>query len=382
LIVAVPKEIAAGERRVALTPEGVKQLVARGAELVVQSGAGETAGISDEDFRRAGARIEEDAEKLFAAADVLVKVEAPEALPGGGHEVDRLRQGATLVGCLRPLDRPELAQQLAARGITAFALELMPRITRAQSMDVLSSMATVAGYHAVLIAASLLPRLFPMLVTAAGTLTPARVLVVGAGVAGLQAIATARRLGAVVEAYDTRPAVKEQVQSLGARFVELPIEAADAEDKGGYAKAQSEEFYARQRALLGERVRAADVVITTAQVPGQPAPLLIDAETVAGMRAGSVIVDLAAERGGNCALTQPGREIAVGGVTIAGPLGLPSRHAFHASQLYGRNVTTFLLHLMKESELHLDLEDEVTRGPLLTHRGEIVQAAVKQKLEA
>lgn len=366
----------------ALAPEGVKQILAKGAEVVVQAGAGVAAGISDEAYRQAGARIEEDVEKLFASADVLVKVEAPEPLPGGGHEVDRLREGATLVGCLRPLDQPELAQRLAARGVTAFALELMPRITRAQSMDVLSSMATVAGYHAVLIAASTLPRLFPMLVTAAGTLTPARVLVVGAGVAGLQAIATARRLGAVVEAYDTRPAVKEQVQSLGARFVELPIEAADAEDKSGYAKAQSEEFYARQRALLGERVRAADVVITTAQVPGRPAPLLIDAETVAGMRAGSVIVDLAAERGGNCALTQPGREVEVGGVTIVGPLGLPSRHAFHASQLYGRNVTTFLLHLMKEGQLHLDLEDELTRGPLLTHRGEILQEAVKQRLEA
>jgi len=382
LIVAVPKEIAAGERRVALAPEGVKQLLAKGAEVVVQAGAGVAAGISDEAYRQAGARIEEDVEKLFASADVLVKVEAPEPLPGGGHEVDRLREGATLVGCLRPHDQPELAQRLAARGITAFALELMPRITRAQSMDVLSSMATVAGYHAVLIAASALPRLFPMLVTAAGTLTPARVLVVGAGVAGLQAIATARRLGAVVEAYDTRPAVKEQVQSLGARFVELPIEAADAEDKTGYAKAQSEEFYARQRALLGERVRAADVVITTAQVPGQPAPLLIDAETVAGMRAGSVIVDLAAERGGNCALTQPGREVEVSGVKIIGPLGLPSRHAFHASQLYGRNVTTYLLHLMKEGQLHLDLEDELTRGPLLTHRGEIMQESVKRRLEA
>lgn len=364
----------------ALAPEGVKQLAAKGAELVVEAGAGEPAGMADEAYRQAGARIEDDAEKLFASADVLVKVEAPEELPGGGHEVDRLREGATLIGCLRPLERPELAQRLAARGVTAFALELMPRITRAQSMDVLSSMATVAGYHAVVIAASLLPRLFPMLVTAAGTLTPARVLVVGAGVAGLQAIATARRLGAVVEAYDTRPAVKEQVQSLGARFVELPIETADAEDKGGYAKAQSEEFYARQRALLGERVRAADVVITTAQVPGQPAPVLIDAETVSGMRPGAVIVDLAAERGGNCALTQPGRDIVASGVTISGPLGLPSRHAFHASQLYGRNVTTFLLHLLKEGQLHLDLDDELTRGPLLTHRGEISNEAVRGRL--
>lgn len=382
MIIAVPREIAPGERRVALVPDGVKQLLAKGVEVAVQAEAGAAAGIADDAYRLAGARIEEDAAKLFAGADVVVKVEAPEALPGGGHEIDLLREGSTLIACMRPLDRPDLAQRLAARRLTCFALELMPRITRAQSMDVLSSMATVAGYHAVLLAAVTLPRLFPMLSTAAGTLTPARVLVVGAGVAGLQAIATARRLGAVVEAYDTRPAVKEQVQSLGARFVELPIETTDAEDQGGYAKAQSEEFYARQRTLLGERVRAADVVITTAQVPGQPAPVLIDAETVAGMRQGSVIVDLAAERGGNCALTQPGREISVKGVTIVGPLGVPSRHPFHASQLYGRNVTTFLLHLLKDGALVLDLEDDVTRGPLLTHQGEIMQEAVRARLSA
>lgn len=380
MIVAVPREIVPGEKRVALVPDGVKQLVAKGVEVVVEAGAGGQAGIPDDAFVKAGARIEEDTEKLLAGADVVVKVEAPEALAGGGHEVDRLRQGGTLVGCLRPLDRPELASRLAARGVTSFALELMPRITRAQAMDVLSSMATVAGYHAVLSAASRLPRLFPMMVTAAGTLSPARVLVVGAGVAGLQAIATARRIGAVVEAYDTRPAVKEQVQSLGARFVELPIEVAEAEDKGGYARAQSEEFYAKQRALLAERVRAADVVITTALVPGQPAPVLIDAETVAGMRPGSLIVDLAAERGGNCALTRPGEEVEAGGVLILGPLQLASRHAFHASQLYARNVTTFLLHLLKDGALQVDPEDEITRGTLVTRGGEVVHAAVKERL--
>lgn len=380
MIVAVPREIVPGEKRVALVPDGVKQLVAKGVEVVVEAGAGGQAGIPDDAFVKAGARIEEDTEKLLAGADVVVKVEAPEALADGGHEVDRLRQGGTLVGCLRPLDRPELASRLAARGVTSFALELMPRITRAQAMDVLSSMATVAGYHAVLSAASRLPRLFPMMVTAAGTLSPARVLVVGAGVAGLQAIATARRIGAVVEAYDTRPAVKEQVQSLGARFVELPIEVAEAEDKGGYARAQSEEFYAKQRALLAERVRAADVVITTALVPGQPAPVLIDAETVAGMRPGSLIVDLAAERGGNCALTRPGEEVEAGGVLILGPLQLASRHAFHASQLYARNVTTFLLHLLKDGALQVDPEDEITRGTLVTRGGEVVHAAVKERL--
>lgn len=380
MIVAVPREIVPGEKRVALVPDGVKQLVAKGVEVVVEAGAGRQAGIPDDAFAKAGARIEEDTEKLLAGADVVVKVEAPEALAGGGHEVDRLREGGTLVGCLRPLDRPELASRLAARRVTSFALELMPRITRAQGMDVLSSMATVAGYHAVLAAASRLPRLFPMMVTAAGTLSPARVLVVGAGVAGLQAIATARRIGAVVEAYDTRPAVKEQVQSLGARFVELPIEVAEAEDQGGYAKAQSEEFYAKQRALLAERIRAADVVITTALVPGQPAPVLIDAETVAGMRPGSLIVDLAAERGGNCALTRPGEEVEEGGVLILGPLQLASRHAFHASQLYARNVTTFLLHLLKDGALMVDPEDEITRGTLVTRGGEVVHAAVKERL--
>ncbi len=380
MIIAVPKEIVPGEKRVALVPDGVKQLVSRGAEVAIQAGAGEASGISDESFQAAGARIVDDAAKLLAEADAVVKVEAPDNLPGGGSEVDLMRQGATLIGCLRPFDRPELARHLADRGVSSFALELMPRITRAQSMDVLSSMATVAGYHAVLIAACALPRLFPMLMTAAGTLSPARVLVVGVGVAGLQAIATARRLGGAVEAYDTRPAVKEQVESLGARFVELPLQVEDAEDASGYAKAQSEAFYAKQREVLAERVRAADVVITTAQVPGAPAPRLIEAETVAGMRPGSVIVDLAAERGGNCALTQPGREIQVGGVTICGPLQLPSRHAAHASQLYARNMLTFLLHLLKDDELHVDLEDEVTRGTLLTHGGEIVQESVRKRL--
>lgn len=382
MIVAVPREIAPGEKRVALVPEGVKQLVGKGIEVAMETAAGEGAGIPDDAFRAAGARIEEDAVKLLAGADVVLKVEAPEELPGGGHEVDRLRSGAALLATLRPYDRPDLAARLAARGVTSFSLELMPRITRAQSMDVLSSMSTIAGYHAVLIAATQLPRLFPMLVTAAGTLTPARVLIVGAGVAGLQAIATARRLGAVVEAYDTRPAVKEQVQSLGARFVELPIAAADAEDKSGYAKAQSEEFYQKQRALLAERVCAADVVITTALVPGQPAPKLIDAETVSAMRPGSVIVDLAAERGGNCALTQPGRDVRVGDVTVCGPLHLPSRHPYHASQLFARNVITFLLHLVKDGALQVDTGDEITRGTLLTHGGEITNESVKAKAAA
>ncbi len=380
MIVAVPREIVPGEKRVALVPDAVKPLIAKGIEVAVESGAGEPAGLPDDAYRAAGARIEDDAAKLLGGADVVLKVEAPSARADGGHEVDRLREGSVLIACLRPYDETALAERLARRGITAFALELVPRITRAQSMDVLSSMATVAGYHAVLVAASRLPRLFPMLVTAAGTLSPAKVLVVGAGVAGLQAIATARRLGGVVEAYDTRPAVKEQVQSLGARFVELPIEAGDAEDAGGYARAQSEDFYAKQRALLGERVRAADVVITTALVPGRPAPVLIDAETVSGMRPGSVIVDLAAERGGNCALTSPGKEVSVAGVLVVGPLQLASCHALHASQLFARNVSTFLLHLLHEGGLRVDPDDEITSGTLVTRGGEVVHPMLRQQL--
>jgi NAD(P) transhydrogenase subunit alpha len=382
LILAVPKETWPGERRVALVPETVKALAKGGIEVIVEAGAGVSAGFEDESYVTAGATVAAEAALLLGRADLVVKVQPPRSLEHGGHEIDLLRDGATLVGMLRPLDMPGIARLLTARHLTAFALELIPRITRAQSMDVLSSMATIAGYHAVLLGAQVLPKIFPMLVTAAGTTSPARVLVVGVGVAGLQAIATARRLGAVVEAYDTRPAVKEQVQSLGARFVELPLETGDAEDSAGYAKAQSEEFYARQRALLGERVRAADVVITTAQVPGQRAPLLIDEDTVRGMRAGSVIVDLAAEQGGNCALTQAGHDVVAHGVQIRGPLNLPSAHATHASQLFARNIASFVLHLVKEGKLVLDLEDELTRAPLLTREGRVVHEGTRVRLES
>jgi len=377
----VPKETSPGERRVALVPDSVKTLAKAGIEVAVEAGAGASASFDDDSFARAGATLLGDAALLFGRADLMVKVQPPRPLEHGGHEIDLLREGAALVGLLRPLDMPGIARHLAARRITAFALELVPRITRAQSMDVLSSMATIAGYHAVLLAAEALPKIFPMLVTAAGTISAARVLVVGAGVAGLQAIATARRLGAVVEAYDTRPAVKEQVQSLGARFVELALETGDAEDSGGYAKAQSEDFYARQRTLLGERARAADVVITTAQVPGQRAPLLIDEATVEGMGPGSVIVDLAAEQGGNCALTRAGHDVVAHGVTIRGPLNVPSAHAAHASQLYSRNVATFILHLVKDGKLALDLEDELTRAPLLAHEGKVAHEGTRARLE-
>jgi NAD(P) transhydrogenase subunit alpha len=380
LIVGVPKETAAGERRVALVPDAVKPLKAKGIELLVQTGAGEAAGFVDAAYVQAGATLEADPSALFGRADLIAKVQGPRALASGAHEADALRAGQVLIGALRPLDQPELAARLAQRRVTAFALELMPRTTRAQAMDILSSMATIAGYHAVLLAASSLPKIFPLLVTAAGTVSPARVLVIGAGVAGLQAIATARRLGGVVEAYDTRPVVKEQVQSLGAKFVELPLETKDAQDAGGYARAQSEEFYARQRELLGERVRASDVVITTAQVPGARAPQLIDEAAVRGMRPGSVIVDLAAEGGGNCALTRAGESVIAHGVTILGPLNLPSAHALHASQLYSRNLQNFLVHLAPEGKLVLDLSDELTRGPLLTHEGEVMHEGVRARL--
>jgi NAD(P) transhydrogenase subunit alpha len=375
VIVGVPTESVAGERRVALVPEAVKVAVGTGLEVCVQAGAGLEAGLADEAYAAAGARVEADAAAVWGA-DLVLKVQPPTA-----DEVDRLRQGATLVGFLRPLDEPDLARRLAAHGVTAFAMELMPRITRAQSMDALSSMSTIAGYRAVTLAAVALPKIFPMLVTAAGTIQPARVFVIGAGVAGLQAIATARRLGAVVEAYDTRPAVKEQVESLGARFVELDLETGDAEDAGGYAKAQSEEFYQRQREELGKRLQGSDVVITTALVPGQRAPLLIEESAVQAMRPGSVIVDLAAEQQGNCACTDPERETVVHGVRIIPGSNLPSQIPTNASQMYAKNLPTFLKHLAPEGELVIDLEDEITRGALLTHQGAITNDRVKALAE-
>jgi len=338
----------------------------------VESGAGIEAGFLDEAYEKAGARLEADGKALLGRADVVLKVQPPRARDDGSHEVDDLGEGRILIGFLRPLDLPELASRLASRRVTAFAMELMPRITRAQSMDALSSMSNLAGYRAVLLAAHALPKIFPMMTTAAGTIAPARVLVIGAGVAGLQAIATAKRLGAVVEAYDTRPAVKEQVQSLGARFVELDLETADAEDKGGYARAQSEAFYQKQRELLGKRVTGSDVVVTTALVPGQRAPLLIEEDAVRGMRPGSVIVDLAAESGGNCALTQAGRDVEAHGVRILGPTNLPGDVPANASQMYSKNLTTFLGHLMDDARIELDLNDEITGGAMLTHAGEIV----------
>ena len=372
MIVGIPRETTAGERRVALVPDLVAKLTKAGLDVLMETGAGQAAGFPDAAYEEKGARFGPDA---LGPADVVLKVQPPTA-----QEVARLKEGAVLIGLLQPYSSAETMKALAARKVTAFSMELLPRITRAQPMDALSAMSTVSGYKAVLIAAERLPKFFPLLMTAAGTVNPARVFVIGAGVAGLQAIGTARRLGAVVEAYDTRPAVKEQVESLGAKFAELPLETADAQDKGGYAKAQSEEFYKKQREFMGRCVAAADVVITTALVPGQKAPVLITEEMVAGMRPGSVIVDLAAEQGGNCALTEAGRDVVKHGVTVIGPVNLPSSVPFHASQMYARNVTSFLAHLVKEGQLQLDLTDELTKGPLVVHQGEIVHDAVKATL--
>lgn len=360
-----------------MVPDGVRVLVRQDLEVQVESGAGAEAGFDDASYEAMGARIVSDPRALLAGADLVAKVQGPD-----GGEIQALREGAALIALLRPLDAPEEARALAERGVTAFALELVPRITRAQAMDVLSSQATVAGYRAVLLAAERLPKMFPMLVTAAGTISPARVFVIGAGVAGLQAVATAKRLGAVVEAYDTRAAVAEQVGSLGARFVGQELEAGEAEDAGGYAREQSQDFYRRQRELMAKHASRSDAVITTALVPGRPAPVLLDEAGVRGMRPGSVVVDLAAPNGGNCACTKPGEEVVVEGVRILGPLNLAAELPRDASQMFSKNVVSLVGHLAKEGEIVVDLDDEITRGCLLTHHFEILSQAVRERLEA
>ena len=379
MIVGVPREIFPGERRVALVPGVVQALAKAGLEVVVEAGAGVEAGYSDAEYESKGAKVVASRGDVFSRAGIIVQVLSYGSNDRtGGTDLALLKRGQALIGFLRPLGDIGTLQEIAATGATSFSVELMPRITRAQNMDALSSMSTIAGYKAVLIAADKLPKLFPMLTTAAGTITPSRVLIIGAGVAGLQAIATARRLGAVVSAYDLRPVVKEQVQSLGARFVELPIEAADAQDAGGYAKAQDESFYQKQRELLGKVVAESDVVITTAVVPGKKSPVLVTKEMVAGMTLGSVIVDLAAERGGNCELTKPEEIIVAHGVTIVGTINLASSVPYHASQMYAKNLTNFLLHIAKDGKLALNMEDEITRSTLVTHQGEVVNPRVRE----
>jgi len=375
--VGVPKETAPRETRVALIPAGAATLKKAGVEVAVEAGAGQAAGFTDAAYQEQGASIV-SRDEVFRTADILVTVRAT-PIPGA------LRRGQTVIGFADPLGAPNAVREFAATGASLLSMELMPRITRAQSMDALSSMATVAGYKGVLLAASALPRMFPMLMTAAGTITAARVFVMGAGVAGLQAISVARRLGAKVEAYDVRPAVKEQVQSLGAKFVELPLESADAEDKGGYAKAQDESFYRRQREMMLKVVAASDVVITTALIPGKPAPILLTREMVEAMAPGSVVVDLAAERGGNCELTKPDETVSHRGVTIIGPSNPPALVPYHASQMYSKNITTFLAHLLgkdgaQKPSLELSTADEITRETLLTQAGDVVHARVRELL--
>ena len=379
MIVGVPKESFPGERRVALVPSVIPNLKKAGLEVVIEKGAGSEAGYPDATYADKGAKVLPDRAAVFGTADIITQVLCYGSNDRTGKaDLPLMKRDQVLIGFLRPLGSKEVVQDIAGKGVTSFAVEMMPRTTRAQSMDALSSMATACGYKAVLIAADTLPKFFPMLTTAAGTITPSRVLIIGVGVAGLQAIATARRLGAVVSAYDLRPVVKEQVQSLGARFVELAIEAKDAQDARGYARAQDDAFYAKQRELLGRVIAENDVVITTAVVPGKKAPVLVTAEMVRGMAPGSVIVDLAAERGGNCELTRSGETIVDSGVTIIGRINLASTVPYHASSLYARNITAFLLHLVKDGKLNLKTDDEITRETLLTRGGEIVNARVRE----
>jgi H+-translocating NAD(P) transhydrogenase subunit alpha len=379
MIVGVPKESFPGERRVAVVPVIVPILTKAGWEVVVEAGAGVEAGYPNQGYVEKGAKMLPSRAEVFKAADVVTQVLCYGSNDQTGRDdLPLLRRDQCLIGFLRPLGNLETLKELAATGVTTFAVELIPRITRAQSMDALSSMATICGYKAVLLAADRLPRLFPMLTTAAGTITPARVFIIGAGVAGLQAISTARRLGAVASAYDMRPAAKEQVQSLGGRFVELPVEAKDAQDARGYARAQDETFYQRQRELLGRVVAESDVVITAAVIPGKKPPVLVTSEMVASMAPGSVIVDLAAERGGNCELTRAGELVVEHRVTIIGTINLASSVPYHASQMYARNLAAFLLHLVKEGQLQLEPDDEIVQETLVTRAGEVVNLRVRE----
>ena len=377
-LVGVLRETFPGERRVAITPRQCEVLRKHGLEVMLESSAGVEAGFSDDLYIARGARFESRSEVL-ASAEILPQVRCLGANPQMGRaDLKSLRPGQVLVGFGEPLTALQEASDLAQCGVSSFALELVPRITRAQSMDALSSMATISGYKAVLIGASLLPKMFPLLMTAAGTITPAKVFVLGAGVAGLQAIATAKRLGAVVSAYDVRPAVKEQVESVGAKFVTLDVDSAASQDKGGYAKAMDEAFYRRQRELMTDVLREQDVVITTAAVPGRKSPILITSEMVDAMCPGSVIVDIAAERGGNCEATQPGETVVRNGITIAGPLNLPSTVPYHASQMLSANITAFLKLLTPKGTLTIDTQDEIIRETLVTHQGQVVHSRVAE----
>jgi NAD(P) transhydrogenase subunit alpha len=380
IIVGVPRETFRGETRVAMVPAVVAVLAKSGVRTIVERGAGEASGYPDAAYEAKGASLA-SRDEVFERAQVVVQVRVAGANPAGTRDdARRYRRGQIVIGMADPLGEPEAIREFASTGASLMALELVPRITRAQSMDVLSSMATVAGYKAVLMAANALPRMFPMMMTAAGTITPARVFVVGAGVAGLQAIASSKRLGAVVHAYDVRPAVKEQIQSLGAKFVELPVEAANAEDKGGYARELGEEFYRKQRELMARVVAESDVVITTAMIPGKKAPVLITGEMLEKMAPGSVVVDLAAERGGNVDVTRAGETVQVGGVRVMGAVNLPATMPYHASQMYARNVASFLQNMIKDNAIALSTDDEVVRDTLVTRDGDVASAALRERL--
>ena len=380
MLIGVPREIANGERRVALVPEVVSQLTKAGHRVVVERGAGLRAGFTDEAYRAAGCDLADSADEIYSTAQMILKVQRPARNDAGKAELDEMTDGSVLIGLLQPSGDPALFQQLAERRIIACSMELVPRTTRAQMMDALSSQSTVAGYKAVLLAANALQKFFPMLMTAAGTVRPARVLVIGAGVAGLQAIATARRIGAVVEAFDTRPVVKEQVKSLGATFIELDLQGEDAQDAGGYARELSKDHIRREKELIHKRAAQADVIITTALIPGKPAPMLVDAETVAEMRPGSVIVDLAGEQGGNCELSVPGETVVRNDVTIIAPLHISSDLAYHASQMYSKNVAALVTLLAPKGELNLNFGDDIISAVCVTADGEIRHAPTRQRL--
>lgn len=375
--VGIPKEVSEGERRVAATPETVKKMKGKGIRVVVESGAGREALISDEDYREGGAEIATDRTALWGEADILLKVQEPQA-----GEIDRMKEGAIVLSFFQPLQRLDLVERLVSKKVGAFSLEGVPRITRAQKIDALSSMATIAGYKSVILAANASLKLFPLLMTAAGTIRPARLFVIGAGVAGLQAIATARRLGAMVRAFDTRPVVAEQVKSVGGEFVSMgeTLQEEEVQDKGGYAKELSAEMHRKEQELIAKEVEHADVVITTALIPGKPAPRLITKEMVQKMKPGSVIVDLAAPQGGNCEWTEPGEEVVKEGVTLIGPLNLPSTMPVHASQMLARNLMEFLFLLVKEDRIEIDLKDEIIAASLVTYQGEVRHAAIREKL--
>ena len=380
MLIGVPREIANGERRVALVPEVVSQLTKAGHRVVVERGAGLRAGFTDEAYRAAGCDLADSADEIYSTAQMILKVQRPARNDAGKAELDEMTDGSVLIGLLQPSGDPALFQQLAERRIIACSMELVPRTTRAQMMDALSSQSTVAGYKAVLLAANALQKFFPMLMTAAGTVRPARVLVIGAGVAGLQAIATARRIGAVVEAFDTRPVVKEQVKSLGATFIELDLQGEDAQDAGGYARELSKDHIRREKELIHQRALQSDVIITTALIPGKPAPMLIEAETVAAMQPGSVIVDLAGEQGGNCELSVPGETVVRNDVTIIAPLHISSDLAFHASQMYAKNVAALVVLLAPKGELNLNFGDDIISAVCITAEGDIRHGPTRQRL--